>query len=616
MFEPVTDIIINSSLRSHFSNQASMNQYSMLPIKTGLCAVRYLRVPATLGRRATEGEWYMLSFDSGENQILAEAKRLARTYGVDQVRVHRILEQLVPFLLHKSRDLECRLPYDTYWRPPLSVSILEDALVAYSKPNPRARYLDLESDDELTEHNNPKVEDALVLFEENGFNYVASRVLFVECLNHPDTPLYSLEELGDLAEFFICYLQDNRTQLVQTGLPASGPSPSHWLSNRLSRLYYTKYPIGWNESDTVPNAFEYVYAQRTGFPMTVGCTLPPGCKWINCIYPIAAFRDEYHVYLENGSDNWDECSIVGYDRAPYVLVDLATTSRIEKLRERVLDAKLEVLSILRSACTEDGASDVWSQCRKVLQRLNGTDKAVEILLAVDKDYTGYDFRKNRYDSNVSGDVICMELKLAPGGLTDVLEIIGHYENEISVGLLSKLRSILDRLVKHEITDSRRLRFDNYFRILRSGHGTLIEDALACCRRELWACRRGSHTYRMHTASDVHNIISVNTTRPRLEAFPVSADDADRLLPLNDNYTEISIDGERFDFRDSVARAVKVLHKALKGGSLSLSTTLLKDGMGDLEPEKMHNILRKIPLDERPFGRNGKSSYSLRLPKRS
>lgn len=556
----------------------------------------------------------MLSFDSDENEILAEARRLAHLYGVDQSRVCGVLRQLLDFLHRKRVDSECRLPYDVRWRPPLPASIMEEALAVFSKPTPHIAYVDIESDRRPRKRRSSKAEDALSFFEEKGFGYVASRVLFVEYLNHPDTPLYSLEELAELAESFIWYLLDNREHLIRTGLPATGLSPSYWLSNRLSRLYYTKYPVNWRESEVTRNAFDYIYAQRTGFSLDTEHGLPPGCKSVDCIYPLSAYCDDDKVYLEMDGGTWDIWKIVGYDSAPHVFGDLVTTKRIERARERVFEVKLKVLSVLKSCARDGDSASLWNQCQEAQQALDDSDGTLGFLISTDKDYSHYDFHKNKYDS----DIAHPGFRLAPGGVTDMLEIIGHYEAEISIPLFSEIRSILGKIINLDDSDPRRLRYGSYFELLKRGYGCHIDNALAHFKDKAWAWRRCSRDYRIRVAQDMDEAFRVAGVMPVVPVRPVPSTAkslATRLKPLEDDYSVTKVDNQEYQLTDREALVVKILHEALMNGKDCLPSWQIWRKMGRLKPDdpRMSQVFRssKKKLVIQVSGH--KSLYRLNIP---
>lgn len=381
--------------------------------------------------------------------IEAQAAQLATAHDLDEQRVQETLERIAERRFEHDDSEKC--PYDLRWRPSLRDLDLEKAL----------------------HHLAP--EEALSLFEPEHLNRTARRVLFVSYLNHPDTPLYSLHELAELAEMLADHLKKNRDALVETGFLDRPFRHSRWLSDRLGQMYYIRCPIGVDPSATGRDEPGYVFAVPTDRSWE---EIPGRARQIRCIVPLVAYLHGNRVYLET-----EVYKVVACEDAPD-LRDLAQAGELEltagdlhnlvSKRGKLLDTKIRILDLLASAARRRSAERLWEDCLEVLtSALDAED--VESMLRVDEVYTGYNFIKGS---------VCGEdafTTLPPGGIADMLATIGHYEKELTIGTYAQVHSRLKDIVGPDLSCLRRLTVANYYEAIGIGKASAVKDAYNCFR---------------------------------------------------------------------------------------------------------------------------------------
>jgi hypothetical protein len=137
-------------------------------------------------------------------------------------------------------------------------------------------------------------------------------------------------------------------------------------------------------------------------------------------------------------------------------------TRLNGDREKLLDVKVGTLKILSRAIKHQTPANLWEDCLRVLTEAVSADEA-EFYLNMDQFYIGYDF-KDKADKGAPEEIPGLD---RPGGLTDLLEVIGHYEKELTIGTLAKTRNALADLLTFGQWDRPKLFISNYFEAI--GH---------------------------------------------------------------------------------------------------------------------------------------------------
>jgi hypothetical protein len=314
--------------------------------------------------------------------IAAEADRLRKNLGVARRmagRLHAALHRLVSNLVPSLKSQPVDLQRAMFRYP---VCLLSEAL------------------DVLP------VDKALDLFETTDLKLLAQRAWWTDYLRYEGTPLYSLDELVDRTEAFIAYLAGDRDHLVKTGLPSRHFQNSAWLYWRLAKLYCVKTPGSqWPRSEL----FTKERGDATPYDWV---TMPSGS-------PVFG-RDIRLVPYEDA------------DLLPGLVIDDAR--RIEADRGKLLVLKIDVLKHLcLSVRGRSNAEDLWQGCYDlVTNSLSASD--IEFYLAMDRFFIGLNIR--------DGEIEIPDHRVAPGGLTNLLETIGHFEKELTVRTMALTRQAL------------------------------------------------------------------------------------------------------------------------------------------------------------------------------
>lgn len=304
------------------------------------------------------------------------------------------------------------------------------------------------------------VEQAVRLIEEHDLSVLARRVQVAEYLSHADTPFLDLTQLAERTRSFIRFLQKRREYIVSTGLPPNEFRPCRWLYRQLGRLYDTK---------------------ATGSPCP-GDEIVPGSDG-----PPYTWRrwstSAFGVMSEPVECQYDDANLLsGMEKDDAV--------RIEGDRRRVFSVKLQLLELLAHAAERRDAGRLWSDALAVLTR-EFNSEAVEFYLRMDRFYLGL----NALDDLGLG----AELRRAPGGVTNLLEVVGHFEQEIKIGVLDRARVALDDSLFAVLRQSSFIDgiycYWRYFKVLARPDRTVLDAALDAAIVRIAAEEAFWHEYR-------------------------------------------------------------------------------------------------------------------------
>jgi len=145
-------------------------------------------------------------------------------------------------------------------------------------------------------------------------------------------------------------------------------------------------------------------------------------------------------------------------------------ARLKGARDRLFELKLAILKeLLRSIKTATFAN-LWEKCLRLLTEAFSAEEA-EFFLEIDRlFFIGYDIKDEGSADEIPG------LDRA-GGLTDLLEAIGHYEKELVVGTFTSTRDALGELLKFDEMNGPRLSVRNYFEAVDYPLRDVLDSAL-------------------------------------------------------------------------------------------------------------------------------------------
>lgn len=109
---------------------------------------------------------------------------------------------------------------------------------------------------------------------------------------------------------------------------------------------------------------------------------------------------------------------------------------LERTRPRIFDLKIAVLRRLLRSLRGRGVGNLWEDCLRLLtESLTATE--AEYFLRIDRFYSGFDL--------LSGEVVDERADLVAGGLTDLLQFVGHCEKELTIGTMHRTAQSLASL---------------------------------------------------------------------------------------------------------------------------------------------------------------------------
>ena len=230
-------------------------------------------------------------------------------------------------------------------------------------------------------------ERVLEVYEREDLVTLDRNLLLTRRLADPNLPLYSLPEFADLVAAFRGFLEENREPILATGRPRAPFTSSPWLNRRLAALYYLS------------------IAGR-------GSSSPVGTP------------DIRHL------DRWAFHEAIGerrHDRGTGMLrIDPEDAVRVAEGREKLLDLKLRILQRLEPALRKGNAEGVWEECFTHVVKTCSREEA-DFYLRQDRFYRDVDARAKHVAGPEPGVVGSTTL---PGGLSDLLEVVGQCECEI------------------------------------------------------------------------------------------------------------------------------------------------------------------------------------------
>lgn len=366
----------------------------------------------------------------------ALADVLSDGYGLDPARVLRILERTV----RDGRGKEIAGTITgrvTQKRGLMLVPNLRDALLHASD---RAAILDL--------------------FERGNLRELAQREAVIDYLTFGSgtplvfTPFYTLRDLERRTRGFIAHLKRNRRPLLETGFPRTDDSRFPWLDWHLTKLCFVRYPVQFERTQNARG--DTVYTELVWSKKMVGNprSFPPidlgilglfRTSWWGPMeihpqipYPIPLASSEGTLALEIMRSYDKEMGIdCAYSEAALLPgLKPLDARRLEEGRETILKLKIAVLERLAEAVCSQDACDVRSDCLDLLKESLTADD-VQFYLRMDQFYLGFPGGSRVH--------VGRGPRYVPGGLSNLLEVIGHYENELMVGTLHRTREALSGL---------------------------------------------------------------------------------------------------------------------------------------------------------------------------
>ena len=407
---------------------------------------------------------------SKELFIALEAQRLAPDQAMNPIQLQAAIRRFVEAF---GQDLSTNAFEAIYSLQQFLFNVVGEASKCLSKP--RAR--------KMIEREDPHL--------------LVQRISAVEYLSQDNVPLCLLPELEQHLAEFVNYLEGDRDHLIKTGLPQKCFRQCHWLYQQLRRLYDVK-------TTGSPYPRDELFSRRRATPER------PAYEWVKYVpqrgplgmESLSARRCVYEeADLLHGLNNQD-------------------AERIEASRAKLFDLKIKVLHECRKAVHERVSfSAPWQACLDLITAAIDADEA-DFLLRMDRFYIGNDAR-----SDGAADA---SPKMIPGGLTNLLEVIGHCEKEIAIGTLDYTRIALGRLIR----PNRAKRFDTHRRYLGNAYfwyydhsdqpqlDSALDEFVALTKAEsqFWAEFRKRANTAFESEFFVDVVVHTRVKRPLVEKF--------------------------------------------------------------------------------------------------
>jgi hypothetical protein len=264
-------------------------------------------------------------------------------------------------------------------------------------------YLFIPSLAEALDHLQP--EKALTLFEKEDLELLQKRATALRYLLGGSAPFYSLSELEQLTKLFILYLARNRDHILKTGLPEQSFEKSPLLETLLSPLYFVKKPISSHIAESNENG------------------------------------DAFYQYIWGSGNDGSSIKECTYDEAPILEVLTPAEARyLIKNRGKLFVLKIQVLRELLESLQSGEKTNLVNKSLRLLTKIYD-EKELESYVNTDNAY----IEANIYPR---GNPTVWHRPVT-GGITDLLEIIGHYQKELSIGTFAKTKEALGKVISFD-----------------------------------------------------------------------------------------------------------------------------------------------------------------------
>jgi len=410
-------------------------------------------------------------------EVLADV--IHRYWGLDRGRVLKVLERTAKEDFSPDPDSpdgeEPDLVYEVTYQPDILQALQS---VVTEKPtfkpiNSVKDFKNVNTGDhheyphqKLTPEEREKTEAVLQIFEKaDDLEYLRTKINLTQYLSGI-APLYSLDTLADVIEEFADHLQLNRDAIIKTGHQTFTFSPAPWLDCRLSKLYPVKMPWGIK---TVDAEYPYIKVINNG---RLEC--PP---WY-CYH-----LDRLHQ-TEKGNIRtdyiWGDPTIGGvlsYEEAPFMHgINSEFAVWIESVRDRLLKLRMDVLDVLYKHLRRGDSNGMWKEIVSLFRTNIEYEEACALLNADQYYFAGSDSpfqvagqwnaRSKGYHPTV----------MSPGGLTDILTVVGHCEQELRLGTLARTREALDDIIQVTYGPPQKVLIPSYVQLAVSGNKEKIDKA--------------------------------------------------------------------------------------------------------------------------------------------
>jgi hypothetical protein len=241
------------------------------------------------------------------------------------------------------------------------------------------------------------------------------------------------DDLAIRLEALIDYLTQNRASLLVTGFPAT------WFMSWPAPLAVNLYPVR-RPQNLLDDLLTRRRTPEASYPFII--PRPPLLWCCPDTQAISKTSTGHHARASQCRAGTVPC---GSDEAPLLFCHEADeVRRLEDGRPALFALKLRLLKRLLQALQRRSTAGLWDDCLNVL---------TENLLANEADfYLTLDHHRGA-ELPESGDIARFNVEeQLPGGLTELFELIGYVEKELTIGTMDRTKRALDRVIDPDEED--------------------------------------------------------------------------------------------------------------------------------------------------------------------
>ena len=283
---------------------------------------------------------------------------------------------------------------------------------------------------------------------------------------------YSISELKMLITDFIEWHRINKDSLIQNGYPLENYTRSRWFDFHLNRNYYTKI---LNEMPWKP-----FYLKLPPFDLIVYQNIEPNIDYSTCFRKsineliwVKDIQKQKQLYLKTHIESQiDYCQIpVNHTEAGIIadLNDSEETFLAETIRPKMYILKNQILNNCLIALSNMETDNFVNQSFQDIQTIIGKNDLIELIRIENK--VAKEFA--RQDRKVSSSIV--NNLFFDFGLTNILKLIYHIFEEISIGKYHVIKKMKDAFLgKYETDHSFSKNIDSYWKLLFMKKSQLLQ----------------------------------------------------------------------------------------------------------------------------------------------
>jgi hypothetical protein len=148
----------------------------------------------------------------------------------------------------------------------------------------------------------------------------------------------------------------------------------------------------------------------------------------------------------------------------------------------MFDLRQGILKELGKAAKAGTAGGLWKTCVRKFADAELKEEDADFLVQMDKFYVQMDkfyVQMDKFDGGLLRpmDPIWGRADHCSGGMTSILQVVGHYEHEMMGGPFAQVRATLGELIEHDELKRPRLKVKNYFEVIGKSEQAMVDKAI-------------------------------------------------------------------------------------------------------------------------------------------